>query len=150
MLGVARKHPQSAYAGLYESLQQECAFMQRVTTDIRDAVGPVEQALRDTFIPYLFRGLGEVTPGRGVTRISMKQAGLTFPDTMKTAPENWTASYVITGHLVAALRELEESRMADHSDCLREGRTAVWKRSVLRAEEALVGTLAGGLVQGAH
>ena len=29
--GVARKHPQSAYTGLQKSLQQEWAFVQRVT-----------------------------------------------------------------------------------------------------------------------
>ena len=47
------------------------------------------------------------------------------------------ASCVIIGHLVAALRGQEEFRTADHSVCLREGRTAVQKRSVLLAEEAL-------------
>ena len=31
LAGVARKHPQSAYAGLQKSLQQEWAFVQRVT-----------------------------------------------------------------------------------------------------------------------
>ena len=43
--GVARKHPSSAYTGLQKSLQQEWAFLQRVTPGIRDAFGPVEQVL---------------------------------------------------------------------------------------------------------
>ena len=34
----------------------------------------------------------------------MKQAGLAFPDPTKTAPENWMATCVITGQLVAVLR----------------------------------------------
>ena len=55
--GVSRKHPQSAYAGLQNSLEQEWAFVQRVTPGIGDAFGPVEQALRVAFIPPLFRGL---------------------------------------------------------------------------------------------
>ena len=33
---VARKHLQSAYAGLQKSLQQEWAFVQRVTPGIRE------------------------------------------------------------------------------------------------------------------
>ena len=91
--------------------------MQRVTPGIRDAFGLVEEALRETFLPALFQGLGEVTTGRGVTRLPVKQAGMSLPDTTKTAPENWTASCVITGNPVAALRDQEEFRMSDHSAC---------------------------------
>ena len=82
--GVTFKHPQSSYAGLQKSLQQEWVFVQRVTLDIRDAFGPVEQALRDAFIPALLQGLGEGTPGRGVTRLPVKQAGLALP-----YPKKW-------------------------------------------------------------
>ena len=38
---VARKHPQSAYAGLQKSLQQEWAFMQQVTPGIGDEFAPL-------------------------------------------------------------------------------------------------------------
>ena len=34
MSGVARKHPQSTYSGLQKSLQQEWAFVQKVTPNI--------------------------------------------------------------------------------------------------------------------
>ena len=44
--GVSRKHPQSAYARLQKSLQQEWAFMQRVTPGIGNAFVPVETAYR--------------------------------------------------------------------------------------------------------
>ena len=120
--------------------------MQRATPIIGDAFGLVEQALWETFIPALFQGLGKGTSGRGATRLPTKQAGLAFLDPTKTAPENWTASYVITGHLVAELRGQEVFQMADHSSCLREGRAEVQKQSALLAEEALKETLAGGPV----
>ena len=84
--GVARKHPQYAYAGLKRSLQQEWEFLQQFTLNIGDAFGPVEQALRDAFFPALFQGLREVTPGRGFTCLPVKQAGMDLPDTTKTAP----------------------------------------------------------------
>ena len=72
--GVTRKHPQSTYAGLQKSLQQEWTFLQWVTPGIGDDFGLVAQALRETFILALFQGLGEGTPGRGVTRLPVKQA----------------------------------------------------------------------------
>ena len=111
--------------------------MQQVTPDIRDAFSPVEQAQRDAFIPALFQVLGEGTTERGVTLLPLKHAGLALPDPTKTAPENWTASCVITGHLVTELRGHKELRTADQYTRLQEGRTAVRKRSILRTEEAL-------------
>ena len=98
----------------------------------------------------LFEGLGEGALERGFTRLPVKQAVMALLYTTLTAPENWTASCVITGHLVAALRGQVEFQTADHLACLREGQTAVWKRSAQQEEEALVATIAGYPVQGAR
>ena len=54
LAGVSQKHPQSAYAGLQKSLQQEWALMKRVTTGIGDAFGLVEKVLWETFFLALF------------------------------------------------------------------------------------------------
>ena len=70
--GVSRKHPQSAYAGLQKSLQQEWTFVQRVTPGIGDAFGLVEKVLRETFVQAMFEGLGDGVPERGVTRLTLK------------------------------------------------------------------------------
>ena len=94
--GVSRKHPHSAYAGLQKSLQQEREFVQRVTPGIGDAFRTVETALKETFVLALFKGLGDGIKEQGVTRLTVKQAGLALPDPSQTAPENWTASCVIT------------------------------------------------------
>ena len=114
LAGVAHKHPQSAYAGLQKSLQQEWDFVKRVTQGVGEAFGPVEEALWGIFVPALFRGLSEVLPERENTRLPVKQAGLALQDPVQTSPKNWTASCVITGHLVAALRGQVVSRTADH------------------------------------
>ena len=84
------------------------------------------------FIPVLFQGLREGKPGRGFSHLPMKQTGMELPYLTKTAPENWMASFVITGHLIAALRVQEEFQMADHSGSLQEGRSEVQKMSILR------------------
>ena len=116
LTGVAHKHPQSAYTGLQKSLQQEWAFVQRVTPGVGETFGPVEEALREIFVPELFRGLLEGLPKRENTRLPVKQAGLALPDPVQTALENWTVSCVITVHLVAALRGQVVFRMANHSE----------------------------------
>ena len=101
-------------------------------------------------MPDLFQGLGEGAPGRGATCLSVKQAGLDLPESMLTSPENWAVSCFITGQLVAALRGQVEFRTADHSACLQEGRTSVWKRSSQREEETLEATIVEYPVQGAR
>ena len=91
--------------------------------------------------------MGDSIPERGVTCLSVKQAGSALPDPSQTAPENWTASCVITGHLVTALRGQVEFRTVDHSACLQKGHMAVRRRCQRRAEEALTAALEGALVQ---
>ena len=120
--------------------------MQRVTPGVGGAFVPVEEALREIFVPALFEGLREGVPERENTGLLVKQAGLDLPNPIQTAPENWRTSCVITGHLVTALRSQVEFRTAYHSACLREGRTAVRKRGEIRAEEALTVALERGPV----
>ena len=130
---MARNHPQSAYAGLQKSLQQDWAFVQRVTPGISNAFGPVEEEIAKAFLPALFEGVGYGAPGREITRLHVKQAGMALPDPTQTDPENWQASCVITGHLVSALRGQVPFRTADHAACLRDGRPAVRRQNVAKA-----------------
>ena len=124
--------------------------MQHITPYIGDAFVPVKKLLKEAFILALFQGLREVTPGRGVTRLPVKQTLLALPEPTKTSPENWTASCVIKGHVVAAFRGQEEFRAAYHQAYLREGRDEVQKRNFLKEEEALVETLTGAPIQDSH
>ena len=103
MAGVAGKHPQTAYVGLQKYLQQEWDFVQRVTQDIGTAVHPMEDDLRDAFLPHLFKGATLQTPGRAVTGLPVKQAGIALPDPTQNPRANWKVSCVITVHLVSAL-----------------------------------------------
>ena len=112
--------------------------MQRVTPGIGNAFRPVKKPLRETFLPAHFEGLGEGKPERGVTHLPVKQTVLALPDSTLMAPENWTASCVITGHLIAALRGHGEFRTEDHSACLQELQTAVRKWNNWQVEEARV------------
>ena len=100
--------------------------------------------MKETFVPALFEGPGGGVPERGVTRLPVKRAGSALPDPSQTAPENWTASCVITGHLVAALRGQAEFRTSDRSARLREGRTAVRRRGRRRGGGGSDGRTGGG------
>ena len=113
--GVARRHPQIAYAGLQMSLQQDWAFMQRVTPDIGMDLQVVADALRDIFLPVIFKGTTAQIPRRAITGLPVKQAGIALHNPTRTAGENCTAYYVIMGHLVVALHRTAEFRLVNHS-----------------------------------
>ena len=87
MAGVAHKQPQYAYAGLQKSLQQEWKLVQRVTRGIGDAFGPVEEEIKTSLLPELFKGVGDGAPGRAINRLPVKQSGLDLPDPTRMAPE---------------------------------------------------------------
>ena len=119
---MTRKHPQSAYAGLQKSLQQDWAFLQRVIPGIGDAFGLVEEEIKTVFIPEIFYSVRDRAPGREITRLQVKQAGMALPDPKRTAPNNWQAYCVITGNLVSALRGHVIFQTSDHTTCLWDGR----------------------------
>ena len=96
-----------------------------MTPGVGAAFGPAEEALREVFVPALFRGLTEGLLTRENTRLLVKQAGLDILDPVKTAPENWMDSCVITGHLVASLRCQAPFWTANHTACLRGARPAI-------------------------
>ena len=54
--------------------------MQRVTPGVGEAFGPVDEALREIFVPALFEGLREGVLAREITRLPVKQAGLALPN----------------------------------------------------------------------
>ena len=57
-----------------------------VTPGIGDAFGPVEKALRETFLPALFEVLVEGALERGVTRLPVKHTVLDLPDPTRMSP----------------------------------------------------------------
>ena len=117
--------------------------MQQVTPGIGDAFGPVEEETAKAFLPELFKGVGDGAPGRAITGLPVKQAGMAPQDPTRTAPDNWQASCVITGHLVAVLRVQVPFRTADHAACLRYVRVAVRWQSVAKAMASLAASIAG-------
>ena len=53
---IARRHPQSAYAGLGMSLQLEWQYLQRTVPGVGTLMGPIEEARREKCFPALFGG----------------------------------------------------------------------------------------------
>ena len=89
--------------------------MKHVTPDKGTAFQSVYDAMQEAFLAALFKMATSQIPRRLVTGLPFKQYGISLPESTQTAGVNWTASCIITGHIVAALRRTAEFRSGDHS-----------------------------------
>jgi hypothetical protein len=101
---VARRFPQTAYAGLTHSLQAEWQYLQRVTPNIDQAFAPVEAAITQVFLPALFDAtVTEIETLRPLLALPVRQGGLGIPDPTTTGAACFLASTEITSLLKDSL-----------------------------------------------
>ena len=55
---IDKRHPQSAYTGLGTLLQLYWYYLRITITGVRTLMGPIEEALRETFLPAIIGGGG--------------------------------------------------------------------------------------------
>ena len=102
--------------------------MQCVTPDIGMAFQAVENSLWDMFVPDLFQKATSQIHGRAITGLPVKQARIALSDPTRTAEANRTEYFVIKGHLVAALRRIDEFRSVYHALLMGERKDEIWQR----------------------
>jgi hypothetical protein len=102
---AAVRFPQTAYAGLSKSLQSEWQYLQRVLPDAGPAFAPVEQALREKFLPALMQetagGLTEKL--REYAALPVRKAGIGVPNPVDTAAACYATSVASTAPLTESL-----------------------------------------------
>ena len=123
MLGVVRDHLQAVYAGLKNSLQQDCEFVQRATQGLGHKFRPVEKALREEFLPDLFFGVEVHMTGWTIMGFLVKYAGIEIPEPNQTAQGNWTTLCMVTSYPIASLYVRVELRSRYHALLLTNNRT---------------------------
>ena len=85
LAAAARRYPQTAYAGLSQSLQSEWQYLQRVTPDISPAFAPLEAAIATVFLPALLdASVEEVAKLRPLLALPTRMGGLGIPDPTTT------------------------------------------------------------------
>ncbi len=101
---VARRFPQTAFAGLAKSFQQEWAFLQRVVPASGPLFQEVETAINQTFLPSLFSDDCQLPDNfRETSTRPVRHAGLGIPDPTKSGEEQMEASKAITSTLTNSL-----------------------------------------------
>jgi hypothetical protein len=81
---VARRFPQTAYAGFAKSLQAEWQYVQRVTPNLHQAFAPLELAIAQIFLPALLNStVDEIAKLRPLIALPVRHGGLGILDPTK-------------------------------------------------------------------
>ena len=142
---VARRFPQTAYAGLTKSLQNEWTYLQRVVPGADAAMAPLEDAITRTFLPALFQEQPEdrLHELRVQISLAVKAAGLGIHHPVHCGGTNHATSLEVTGGLVRSLLNgqhlntatyIEEGAM--HRTEFRKARIMADKASLKDLQEA--------------
>ena len=138
LAGVAKRYPQTAYAGLVKSLQTEWTYLQQVVPDVATAFQPIENAIRDEFLPAL---MGGDPPDRELSQLPVRYAGLGILDPCKNAQCHYLTSKAMTASLSSSLVEgvdmdamgyrMESNRTLQESKAIQEVELASTLESLL-------------------
>ena len=118
---IAKRYPQTAFAGLSKSLQMEWNYVQRIIPSISDKFVLIEKALTEHFLPALF-GEGEVIGPAVIADLwdilclPVKHAGLGIFNPAHQADHNFQVSESITKDISTSLRDNSELDAMVHYD----------------------------------
>ena len=120
---VAKKYPQTAYAGFTMVLQNEWQYVQRVVSGTSSFFQPLEAVIRREFIPALFGCAPNEISGefRELLSHGVKQSGLAIRNPTDTAARVHHASKEACAHLVESLVNDEQYfALWEHNTCAKE------------------------------
>ena len=123
LASVAKHFPQTAHAGLTMSLQSEWQYLQRVCKGIGQEFGPVEEAIRQDFLPALFAEKEPLSAThRTCTSLSTGLAGFNISDPTGSADRSFVASQDSVDILVDSLSKVVSCQLQSirHKPALRD------------------------------
>jgi hypothetical protein len=111
---IAKRYPQTAYAGFTTCLQAEWQYVARTTPNIGALFEPVERAIRNVFLPSLL-GVEAVTrEQRELMAHGVKQAGLAIRNPVDCAQLNFDVSRSAVKELVSSMTTSSYLNLAEH------------------------------------
>ena len=115
---ISKQHPQSAYSGLGMLLQLEWKYLKRTIPGVGTLMGPIGEALRETFSPTIFREEEAEADFRKILGHSVKRGGLGIPDPRFSAESVYNISKPASGELVGSLLGGTNLKHVGHSVCI--------------------------------
>ncbi|KAL7463062.1 hypothetical protein ACHAXS_003449, partial [Conticribra weissflogii] len=119
---AAVKYPQAAYAVFTHCLQNQWSHLSRTTPNLSPFLIPIEQSIKNTFLPALFHLENIDDPLREVLSHPIKLAGLNILDPTIQAELSYDTSHLATESLVDCLLSHTEVDLTLHHHNISETR----------------------------
>ncbi|KAL7474208.1 hypothetical protein ACHAW6_000196, partial [Cyclotella cf. meneghiniana] len=117
LAAVATRFPHSAYAGLVSCLAAEWQYVCRIVPDIGPLLAPIEQALRDTFLPAVIGPDIAIDDDlRKLLALGVKSGGLAIRDPTTQADALYHSSRDATSYLAGSLLRNEPINTHHHKN----------------------------------
>jgi hypothetical protein len=140
---MARKFPQTAFAGMAFSLQSEWQYVLCTVPGIATLFDPLEKEIRSNFLPALLGVESISAEMRQLMANGVKQAGLGIRNPVETADILFAASKDACQVLTDSLVDGTAFNLAEHKASVRKASTEARKQRVLR-EKGIADTRALG------
>eukprot|EP00956_Cyclotella_meneghiniana_P033352 scaffold95206_cov68-Cyclotella_meneghiniana.AAC.1 len=114
LAGIAKRFPQTAFAGVAMSLQHEWQYVARTVPGIGHLFAPVERAIRNNFLPTLLGEDSITGEMRELLAQGVKQAGLGIRNPVDCAEACYDTSKKCCEKLAEAIVAGTEFNLAEH------------------------------------
>jgi hypothetical protein len=132
LASVVKRFPQTAFAGLTISLQNEWQYLMRTVTGIAALFDPLEKEIRSNFLPRLL-GVDSISAEMcQLMAQGVKQAGLGIRNPVETTDTLFKVSKEACGELVDSLVNGKRLALAEHKATVRQASTEARKKRVER------------------
>ena len=115
---TAKRHPQLAHAGLGVLLQLEWHYLQRTVPRVGTLMGPIKEALRETFFPALFKGEDIGADFFKILDHRVKHDGVGILDPWLSEDIVYNTSKAVIGELVGSLLGGTALNYVEHRSCV--------------------------------
>ena len=129
---IARTHPHAAYCAYIHGLKSKWQYIARTTPNIYELLEPLEDTLRQRFIPSL---TGRPPPDdltREVLSLPARLGGLAITNPKTTADQEHQSSLQLTAALVQHIRQHTNPQSSDHA----RGQMKAYLRQERRSHES--------------
>jgi hypothetical protein len=138
---VAASQPQAAFAALTKSLQSEWTYCQRVIPVCEDIFIPLENALRDVFLPAVI-GYEVTDQDRILFSLPGRSGGLGIRDPTQTAAMAHSTSKTSTKVVSDAIKQRAQYNVLDHRTQMQQTNSENKKKQKVKDAATLVQILA--------
>ena len=113
---IAAKEPQLAYAAFVYGTSKRFNYVCRTTPDISELLKPLENVIKDTFLPVIIGKSFIDDTFRDMLSLPSKMGGMSIPDVTEVSDREYMNSLRVTNQLTHSIIQQDNTLELDHAE----------------------------------